>query len=78
LSSEAARSSPRRGQRGRPRAERYRGQGSGYQWVGKVIVDSRFSKIDRNTYKSPDYDGAANKVEITVNSGAGNVSVNTN
>ncbi len=45
--------------------------------LGKVIVDSRFSKIDGNTYQSPDYDGAANKVEITVNSGAGNVSVNT-
>jgi len=45
--------------------------------LGKVIVDSRFSKIDDNTYQSPDYDGAANKVEITVNSGAGDVSVNT-
>ena len=44
--------------------------------LGKVIVDSRFGKIDGNTYQSPDYDGAANKVEITVNSGAGNVSVN--
>ena len=45
--------------------------------LGKVIVDSRFSKIDGNTYQSPDYDGAAHKVEITVSSGAGNVSVNT-
>jgi hypothetical protein len=45
--------------------------------LGKVIVDSRFSKTDKNTYQSPDYDGAANKVEIAVNSGAGNVSVNT-
>ncbi len=45
--------------------------------LGKVIVDSRFSKIDDKTYQSPDYDGAANKVEITVNSGAGNVEVNT-
>ena len=33
--------------------------------LGKVIVDSRFSKIDDNTYQSPGYDGA------------GNVSVNT-
>jgi len=40
-------------------------------------MDSRFNKIDSNTYQSPDYDGAANKVEITVNSGAGNVEVNT-
>jgi len=45
--------------------------------LGKVMVDSRFSKIDGNTYQSPDYDGAAHKVEITVSSGAGNVSVNT-
>jgi DUF4097 and DUF4098 domain-containing protein YvlB len=45
--------------------------------LGKVIVDSRFSKIDGNTYQSPDFDSAANRVEITVNSGAGNVSVNT-
>jgi hypothetical protein len=45
--------------------------------LGKVIMDSRFSKINGNTYQSLDYDGAANKVEITLNSGAGNVSVNT-
>ncbi len=45
--------------------------------MGKAIVDPRFSKIDDNTYQSPDYDSAADKVEITVNSGAGNVSVNT-
>ena len=45
--------------------------------LGKVIVDPRFSKTDANTYQSPDYDSAANKVEITASSGAGNVSVNT-
>jgi hypothetical protein len=45
--------------------------------LGRVTVDSRFSEIDRNTYQSPDYDGAVDKVEITVHSGAGNVSVNT-
>jgi len=45
--------------------------------LSKVIVDSWFSKTDKNTYQSPDYDGAANKVEITVKSGAGSVSVNT-
>ncbi len=44
--------------------------------LGKVIVDARFGETDKNTYQSPDYDGAANKVEITVNSGAGNVSIN--
>ena len=43
--------------------------------MGKVIVDSRFSNTDVHTYQSPDYDGAADKVEITVKSGAGNVSV---
>lgn len=45
--------------------------------LGKVIMDPRFSQMDRNTYQSPDYDGAANKVEITVKSGAGNVSIET-
>jgi hypothetical protein len=43
--------------------------------AGKVIVDPRFGKIDGSTYQSTGYDGAANKVEITVHSGAGNVSV---
>ena len=45
--------------------------------LGKVIVDPWFSKVDGTTYQSPDYNRAANTVEITVNSGAGNVSVNT-
>ena len=45
--------------------------------LGKVIVDSRFSKTDKDTYQSSDFDSAANKVEITAKSGAGNVSVNT-
>lgn len=44
--------------------------------LGKVIVDPRFSQIDKNMYHSPDYDGAADKVDVTINSGAGNVSVN--
>jgi len=44
--------------------------------LGKAIVDPRFTKIDKNTYQSPDFDQAANKVEITASSGAGNVSVN--
>ena len=46
--------------------------------MGKVNVDSRFNKIDGNTYQSADFDSAADKVEITVNSGAGDVSVNSN
>jgi hypothetical protein len=44
--------------------------------MGKGIMDPRFSMIDKNTYQSPEYDSASNKVEITVKSGAGNVSVN--
>ncbi len=44
--------------------------------LGKVMVDSRFSQIDKKTYQSSDFDSAANKVEITVHSGAGNASVN--
>jgi molybdopterin-binding protein len=43
--------------------------------LGKVIIDPRFSKMDKDTYQSPDYDSAADKVDITVSSGAGNVSV---
>jgi cell wall-active antibiotic response 4TMS protein YvqF len=45
--------------------------------LGKAIVDPRFSAIDKNTYQSSDFEGAANRVELTVNSGAGNVVVNT-
>jgi hypothetical protein len=45
--------------------------------LGKVTVESGFSKIDDHTYQSPDYDGAVDKVDITANSGAGNVSINT-
>jgi hypothetical protein len=44
--------------------------------MGKASVAPRFGKIDDHTYQSSDYDGAANKVEITLHSGAGNVSVN--
>jgi len=43
--------------------------------MGKVIVDSQFSPIEKFTYQSPDYDTAANRVEITAKSGAGNVNV---
>ena len=45
--------------------------------MGKVIIDSKFVQIDAKTYQSPDYDSAVDKVDITANSGAGNVSVNT-
>ncbi len=43
--------------------------------AGKVTVDPSFTKIDKNTYQSTGYDDSANKVEITVNSGAGSASV---
>ena len=45
--------------------------------LGKVFVDPWFSRIDNNTYQSIDFESAPNKVEITVKSGAGNVSVIT-
>jgi hypothetical protein len=45
--------------------------------MGKEIVDRRFSNIDKHTYQSSDFEHAADKVEITVQSGAGNVIVNT-
>ncbi len=45
---------------------------------GKGIVDSRFNKIDANTYQSPDYEAADDKVEITATSGAGDVIINSN
>jgi hypothetical protein len=43
--------------------------------LGQAMVDSRFAKIADNTYQSPDFEGAAHKVEITAKSGAGNVIV---
>ncbi len=45
--------------------------------MGKAIIDSRFSKIDGNTYQSADYGSATDRVEITIKSGAGNVSATT-
>ena len=45
--------------------------------LGKVITDPQFSKTGDHTYQSSDFDTAANKVELIVSSGAGNVIVNT-
>jgi hypothetical protein len=45
--------------------------------MGKEIVDRRFGSIDKHRYQSPEFDRAADKVEITVQRGAGNVIVNT-
>jgi hypothetical protein len=41
--------------------------------LGKVVVDSGFSKTGKDTYQSPGYDGATDRIEITAESGAGNV-----
>jgi len=43
--------------------------------LGKVSVDPRFVKIDKNTYQSADYDTAPIRFDITARSGAGNMSV---
>jgi hypothetical protein len=45
--------------------------------VGKVMLDSRFVKMDDSTYQTSDFDTAADRFEITLKSGAGNVSVIT-
>jgi hypothetical protein len=42
---------------------------------GKVIVDPHFAKVDATTYESAGFDGAADAIDITVQSGAGNVTV---
>jgi predicted membrane protein len=44
---------------------------------GKVLMDPRYSQLDKDTYQSPDFDRAVDKIEITAKSGAGNVSVNS-
>ncbi|HOU14937.1 MAG TPA: hypothetical protein PKZ84_17655 [Anaerolineae bacterium] len=45
--------------------------------LGKVIMDPRFSKIADDVYQSTDFETAANRIEITARSGAGNVSINS-
>lgn len=45
--------------------------------LGKVIVDSRFNKMDEKTYQTPGYDASDKKVEITANTGAGNVIISS-
>lgn len=44
--------------------------------LGKAIIDSSFTQIDKFIYQTPDYAQAADKVEIELSSGAGNVVVN--
>ena len=43
--------------------------------LGKVSVESTFGKVDRMTYQTPDYEKAVNKLDLTLHTGAGNVSV---
>jgi hypothetical protein len=45
--------------------------------LGKTIIDPRLSKCGSSLYQSPDFEQAADKVEITMKSGAGNVIVET-
>jgi cell wall-active antibiotic response 4TMS protein YvqF len=45
--------------------------------LGKVSVDPRFNPVDHSTYESPDYEHATHRVELTLKTGAGNVSVET-
>lgn len=45
--------------------------------LGKVFVDERFGMLDKDTYQSDGYDGAAEKIEISASSGAGNVTIST-
>jgi hypothetical protein len=45
--------------------------------LGKAMIDPRFSQTGKDTYESPDFDGAAHQAELTLSSGAGNVIVDT-
>lgn len=43
--------------------------------MGKLEIDPHFTQIDDHTYQSPDFPTATARIEITVESGAGNVTV---
>jgi hypothetical protein len=45
--------------------------------MGKTTINPRFVKLDGKTYQSPDYDTAVNKIDIALNSGAGDVIINS-
>ena len=45
--------------------------------LGKTIVDPRFTKTGDNTYESPNFGSATRTIEVTAQSGAGNVVVAT-
>ncbi|MHB9033206.1 MAG: DUF4097 family beta strand repeat-containing protein [Anaerolineae bacterium] len=46
--------------------------------AGKVIPDPRFVMVDKNMYQTADYDAAADKLQVTLKSGAGNVRISSN
>lgn len=45
--------------------------------LGKVTVDPRFVEVEAGVYQSADYDGAASRIDIRVECGAGEVQVLT-
>ncbi|HEX9013534.1 MAG TPA: LiaF domain-containing protein [Anaerolineaceae bacterium] len=45
--------------------------------MGKIMVDPQITQVDKTTFQSPGYDTAAQKIELTLKSGAGNVTVVT-
>lgn len=45
--------------------------------LGKVIVDPGFNLVEKGTYQSAGCDSAVHPIEITANSGAGNVIIQT-
>jgi hypothetical protein len=45
--------------------------------LGKVIVDPRFNQVDKGIFQSAGCESAAHPIEITANSGAGNVIIQT-
>jgi len=45
--------------------------------IGKIVADSRFTGLDKETFQSAGYDSATNRVEINADTGAGDVIVKT-
>jgi predicted membrane protein len=43
--------------------------------LGKVMIDPRFKKIGEKEYQSPEFEKAESRIELTIQSGAGNVEV---
>lgn len=45
--------------------------------AGKATVAAQFNQLDKTTYQSPGYETAVDKIQITVTSGAGDVTIET-